>query len=97
MNITVYVSLVHGTLSPRYGASSGCGWRNGLEICRVAARGQPTRGGLPAGAGGLGENLAIPDRKIVTRYETKYEASDLVGSSDRGNEPSGTMQCREFD
>jgi hypothetical protein len=26
-----------GSLSPRHGASSGCGWRNGLHIWRVAA------------------------------------------------------------
>jgi len=40
-----------GCLSPRYGASSGCGWRNGfqyggyLRIYWISSRGQPTRGG----------------------------------------------------
>ena len=31
------LSVISGSLSPRHGASSGCGWRNGLQICRVAA------------------------------------------------------------
>jgi hypothetical protein len=26
-----------GSLSPQHGASSGCGWRNGLQLWRVAA------------------------------------------------------------
>jgi hypothetical protein len=30
-------SLLGGSLSPRHGASSGCGWRNGLQLRRVAA------------------------------------------------------------
>jgi hypothetical protein len=29
--------LISGSLSPRHGASSGCGWRNGFQIWRVAA------------------------------------------------------------
>jgi hypothetical protein len=29
-------SMISGSLSPRHGASSGCGWRNGLRIWRVA-------------------------------------------------------------
>jgi len=24
-------SVIYGSLSPRHGASSGCGWRNGLQ------------------------------------------------------------------
>jgi hypothetical protein len=31
------LSVISGSLSPRHGASSGCGWRNGLRIWRVAA------------------------------------------------------------
>jgi hypothetical protein len=82
------VSMVQEALPPRYGASSGCGQRNGLQICSVAARGQPTMGGPPAREEGcLGENLTILDRKIVTRYERKYGASGLVGSCERVNEP----------
>jgi hypothetical protein len=30
-------SLISGSLSPRHGASSGCGWRNGFQMWRVAA------------------------------------------------------------
>ena len=43
-----------GSLSPRHGASSVCGWRNGLQYRKVAVNklnnkpGQPTRGGPPA-------------------------------------------------
>jgi hypothetical protein len=29
--------VLSGALSPRHGASSGCGWRNGLQLRRVAA------------------------------------------------------------
>jgi hypothetical protein len=31
------VSVISGSLSPQHGVSSGCGWRNGLQIWRVAA------------------------------------------------------------
>jgi hypothetical protein len=31
------LSVISGSLSPLHGAYSGCGWRNGLQICRVAA------------------------------------------------------------
>jgi hypothetical protein len=38
---------VYGTQgSPQHGASSGCGWRNGLQLWK--SRGQTTRGGPPA-------------------------------------------------
>jgi hypothetical protein len=29
--------MVGGSLSPQHGASLGCGWRNGLQLWRVAA------------------------------------------------------------
>jgi hypothetical protein len=29
-------TMLGGSLSPQQGASSGCGWRNGLQLCRVA-------------------------------------------------------------
>jgi hypothetical protein len=32
----VTVTVISGSLSPRHGASSGCGWRNGLQIWKVA-------------------------------------------------------------
>ena len=67
-------SVISGSLSPRHGASSGCGWRNGLRyggelrIYWISSRGQPTRGGPPAW--GLGEVLTTPARKknIVKKY-----------------------------
>jgi hypothetical protein len=30
------VAVLSGSLSPRHGASSGCGWRNGIQLWRVA-------------------------------------------------------------
>ena len=67
--IIIIILNIHecGTLSPRHGASSGCGWRNGLLyggqlwINWISSRGQPTRGGPPAW--GLGEVLTTPLRK----------------------------------
>jgi hypothetical protein len=29
--------MLDGSLSPRHGSSSGCGWRNGIELWKVAA------------------------------------------------------------
>jgi hypothetical protein len=51
-------------LSPRHGASSGCGWRNGLQLWRVAANTlseqsrTADKGGPPAW--GFGEVLTTP-------------------------------------
>ena len=68
--------MISGSLLPRHGASSGCGWRIGLQKGRggeVAANilnkhcGQPTRGGGPAL--GLGVVLITPHRKNVSCYE----------------------------
>jgi len=56
-----------GSLSPRHGASSGCGWRNGLQyggllwINWISSCGQPTRGGTSAW--GLDEVLTTPLHK----------------------------------
>jgi hypothetical protein len=64
---------VSGSLSPRYGASSGCGWRNGLHyggwlrMYWISSRGQPTRGSPPAW--GLGEVVTTPHLKNVSCYE----------------------------
>jgi hypothetical protein len=33
------ISLLGGSLSPRHGASSGCGWRGGLQLWRVTTNG----------------------------------------------------------
>jgi hypothetical protein len=30
-------TMLGGSLSPQHGTSSGCGWRNGLQLWRVAA------------------------------------------------------------
>ena len=70
----VPVTGTSGAQSPRHGASSGRGWRNGLQIWRVAAiywinsRGQPTRGGLPTWR--LGEILTTLHCKklIILRH-----------------------------
>jgi len=61
--------VISGYLSPRHGASSGCGWRNSLQYGRylrtfwIRSRGQPIRCGPPGW--GLGELLTIPHRKNV--------------------------------
>jgi hypothetical protein len=71
-------SMISGSLSPRHGASSGCGWRNGFYIWRVAANiliKQPTRGGPPAWR--LGEVLTTPHLQKSPCYETYHKASDL--------------------
>jgi len=45
------VPLISGSLSPRHGARSDCGWRNGLQyggwlgIYWISSSAQPTRGG----------------------------------------------------
>jgi hypothetical protein len=31
------MSMLDGSLSPQHGASTGCGWRNGLQLWRLAA------------------------------------------------------------
>jgi hypothetical protein len=35
--VMFYLTVLSGSLSPRHGASSGCGRRNGLQLWRVAA------------------------------------------------------------
>ena len=35
--VELHLPVISGSMSARHGASSGCGWRNGLEIRRVAA------------------------------------------------------------
>ena len=64
MSSGIFLSVISGSLSPRYGASLGCGWRNDLQIefeasnifnkpSRTAERGGPV-------AWGLGEVLTNP-------------------------------------
>jgi hypothetical protein len=45
--------MLGGSLSPQHGMSSGCRWRDGLQLWKVAAnimnkQQQTTRGGPPA-------------------------------------------------
>jgi hypothetical protein len=64
--------MLGGSLSPQHGASSGCGWRNGLQLCRLATSifnkqpGTDNRGGPPAWE--LSVGLITPHRK-KTCYE----------------------------
>jgi hypothetical protein len=38
MLIVIIINIIIcGSLSPLHGASSGCGWRNGLQLWRLAA------------------------------------------------------------
>jgi hypothetical protein len=73
--------VLSGSVSPRHGASSGCGWRNGLQLWRVAAN-TLTKQLRTAEKGwsfswGLGEVLTTPHRKTLLRYETAYKTLDL--------------------
>jgi hypothetical protein len=73
--------MCYMSLSPRHGASSGCEWRNGVQIWRVAVNTlnkqsrQPTRGGPPPW--GLGEVLTSPHRKKLPCYKTFHWVSNL--------------------
>jgi len=93
--------MISGSLSPRHGASSGCGWRNGLQIRRIAAnilnkRSRTTDKGCPP-VGGLGEVLIAPHRKSVSCYDPFAKASDLVACCcECGSEHSGSIKWREF-
>jgi hypothetical protein len=71
-----------GPLSPRHGASSGCGWRESsgyggqLRIYWISSRGQTIRGGPPAW--GLGVGLTTPHHKFFFYcYEMLQSAWDL--------------------
>jgi len=74
--------MISGSLSPRHGVSSVCGWRNGLKyegylwIYWISSRGRPTRDVPPAW--GLGEVPTTPHRKNVSCYEMiTQKASEL--------------------
>jgi hypothetical protein len=63
----VPVTVTSGSLSPRHGASSGCGWRNGLQIWRVTAnvlnKQSRTADRGRSSSLGLSEVLTTPHRK----------------------------------
>ena len=63
-------SVISGSMLQQHGASSGCGWRNGLHILSEL----PTRDG-PAGLA-LDEVLTAPHSKNSACYETSHKASD---------------------
>ena len=109
--------VISGSPSARHGASSGCGWRNGIQIWRVAAnifnkQSRIVDGGSPPGWG-LGELLRTPRRKNVTMLRNGYTSlgfglnlrynlsscsgwGQVAGCCERGNEPSGSINCGEF-
>jgi hypothetical protein len=45
---------------------------------------------------GIGEGLTTAHRKKPDCYEILHRASELRGSFERGNEPSGSIKGREF-
>jgi hypothetical protein len=59
-------AVISGSLSPRHGASSGCGWRNGLRyggylrIYWISSRRQPRKGDAPPGGVRRGANNSSP-------------------------------------
>ena len=75
--------LISGSLSPRNGASSGCGWRNGLQygglirIYWISSCEQPTKGGAPVW--GLGEVLTNTHRKKTVMLQNVYNCLGLGG------------------
>jgi hypothetical protein len=80
---TLLRPAISRSLSPRHGASSGCGWRNGLQYggwlqtYSISSRGQPTQGSPPAW--GFGEVLTTPHRKNLSWYEPNIKkASNLA-------------------
>jgi hypothetical protein len=73
-------SMLSGSLSPRHGASSGCGWRNGLQVWRVAANtlNKQSRTAEKGWSSNLGVGRGANNSpKKLWYYETAYKASDL--------------------
>jgi hypothetical protein len=71
-------------LSPRHGASLGCGWREGLQICRVAANLLNKQSGIAekkwSSSLGLCVVLTTPHRKNELCYEVFQSSSALNDS-----------------
>ena len=71
------VTAISGSLSPRNGTSSGCGWRNGLQYggqLRIygISRGQPTRGGPPVwGSARCKQLLTVKTYHVTNRSQRK--------------------------
>jgi hypothetical protein len=67
------MAMLSGSLSPRHGASSGCGWSNDLQLCRVAAntlnkQSQTADKGWSSSLGvGRGANNSSPQKIIMLR------------------------------
>jgi hypothetical protein len=83
----------------RLGARSQDGLTDWLTDCQqqhdcLPGWGQLTRAGNPAW--GLGEGLTAPHLEIPTCYEMLNSASDMGGSFQHGNEPSGSIKREEF-
>ena len=68
--------MVSGSLSPLHGASSGCGYSNGLQILRAASNILNKQS--QTDDKGLGEVLTTPHPKMWPRYQKDTQASGLV-------------------
>ena len=75
-------SVISGSLSPRHGTASGCGWRNGLQykgqlrIYYISTRGEPTRGGPPVWV--LGEVLTTPHCFVTKPEHVSHTWTDTL-------------------
>ena len=94
------ISVISKFLSPRHGASSGCGWRNGLQIWRIAGNilisslGQPARGGPPAW--GLGEVVTTLYRRNLSMLRNSHESLLSGGFLWMRNLSSGSLKAEYF-
>jgi hypothetical protein len=97
--IVAVVAVMNGSLSQWHGASSGCGWRNGLQIWRVDAnilnkelrtvdKGLSTS--LWVGRGKKLMMLRNISRNLVIRL------GQVAGSCEYGNELFCSIKCGEF-
>jgi hypothetical protein len=81
-------AVLGGSLSPRYGESLGCGWRNSLQLWRVAvnilnSHGQMTRRGPPTWELGVGLTIILNSKEnsvtLVRERTIQTEQLPLVG------------------
>jgi hypothetical protein len=70
--------MLGGSLSPQHGASSGCGWRNGLQLWRVSAnilnkklQTNNKRWSSSWGVEREADNTSPKENKFVTKNETE--------------------------